>query len=410
MKNIKIVIGANFGDEGKGLMTDYFCHQFSKDDEVLNVRFNGGAQAGHTVITANDKRHVFSHIGAGSFNPNVITYLSPDFIVNPILLKKEMNTFYKEFGVKPTILIDSRCRITIPQDMMLNQIVERSRSNKHGSCGVGINETIKRCNNRKYSLDSFDLDLIGKDKELIQIAARKFIKKIRAEYLVDRLKELNVSSISVDEMRLLYDDDIVDRYLEDLEEILFLCYVVETKDILKYDNIVFEGAQGLLLSEDNRSYFPHLTPSATGSKYIINLLKELKISECDLEVCYVSRSYFTRHGAGRFETECPKNYINQDIIDTTNFENEFQGNFRYGFFDKDLFIFETSKDYHAIKLEFDGFAKLKKSFAITHLDETNNRIALSLLNRIMVKELFDETDFTNCYCANGPKYTNVLRI
>lgn len=49
-KQVKVVIGANFGDEGKGLMADYFCSKLSKNGSVLNIRFNGGAQAGHTVV------------------------------------------------------------------------------------------------------------------------------------------------------------------------------------------------------------------------------------------------------------------------------------------------------------------------------------------------------------------------
>ena len=54
-KQIKVVIGANFGDEGKGLMTDYFCNELSANGSVLNIRHNGGAQAGHTVVTPDGK-------------------------------------------------------------------------------------------------------------------------------------------------------------------------------------------------------------------------------------------------------------------------------------------------------------------------------------------------------------------
>ena len=62
---IKIVIGANFGDEGKGLMTDYFCSKLSESyDAVLNIRHNGGAQAGHNVVTQLGKHQIFSHFGA----------------------------------------------------------------------------------------------------------------------------------------------------------------------------------------------------------------------------------------------------------------------------------------------------------------------------------------------------------
>ena len=85
MKHAFAVIGANFGDEGKGLMTDYFCSQNKKS---LNIRFNGGAQAGHTVVTPDGKRHVFSHIGSGTFS-GADTYLSEFFTLNPIMFMKE---------------------------------------------------------------------------------------------------------------------------------------------------------------------------------------------------------------------------------------------------------------------------------------------------------------------------------
>ena len=75
----RVVIGSNFGDEGKGLTVDYLCHQGAG----VVVRFNGGAQAGHTVCL-DRLRHVFSHFGSGTLR-GVPTYLSQFFIVNPIM-------------------------------------------------------------------------------------------------------------------------------------------------------------------------------------------------------------------------------------------------------------------------------------------------------------------------------------
>ena len=60
------IIGAAFGDEGKGLMTDYLAS--NHDGKALVVRFNGGAQAAHTVQTPSGQRHVFKHLGSGSFS------------------------------------------------------------------------------------------------------------------------------------------------------------------------------------------------------------------------------------------------------------------------------------------------------------------------------------------------------
>ena len=68
MKNVKIVIGASFGDEGKGLMTDYFASEAAKRREnCLVICSNGGAQRGHTVTTPDGRRHVFHHFGSGVY-------------------------------------------------------------------------------------------------------------------------------------------------------------------------------------------------------------------------------------------------------------------------------------------------------------------------------------------------------
>src|SRR5580698_7114906 len=91
------VIGANFGDEGKGLITDFLCSQL---DDCLVVRFNGGAQAGHTVVTLRG-RHVFHHFGSGTFNDSP-TFLSRFFVVNPLLWEKE----HIELGAIPVLHID----------------------------------------------------------------------------------------------------------------------------------------------------------------------------------------------------------------------------------------------------------------------------------------------------------------
>ena len=88
MTNIKVVIGANFGDEGKGLITDYFCNQATSQDETcIVVMSNGGAQRGHTVVTPDGTRHVFKHFGSGTI-AGADTYCIDDFILNPMTFKK----------------------------------------------------------------------------------------------------------------------------------------------------------------------------------------------------------------------------------------------------------------------------------------------------------------------------------
>ena len=136
MKSAKVVIGANYGDEGKGMVTDWLCSRSSI--KPLVVRFNGGAQAGHTVITPEGQRHVFGHIGSGSFL-GCPTHLSRFFISNPILLLSELN----EFGRNIEISVDPESIVTTPYDMVINQIALLNEG-VNTSCGVGINETVTR--------------------------------------------------------------------------------------------------------------------------------------------------------------------------------------------------------------------------------------------------------------------------
>src|ERR1700721_2544919 len=102
MKKADIVIGSAFGDEGKGLITDYLCtHSTAK---TCVVRFNGGAQAGHTVEMPDGKRHIFSHFGSGSF-ARTPTYLSSYFVCNPIIFKRECKEL-APLNVSPTVFVD----------------------------------------------------------------------------------------------------------------------------------------------------------------------------------------------------------------------------------------------------------------------------------------------------------------
>ena len=140
--NINVVIGAGFGDEGKGLMTDYFASQAKNNyGSGLVVRFNGGSQAAHTVVTPEGKRHVFGHFGSGTL-VGLPTYLSSFFAVHPILFREELAKL-KVLGLTPKVYVDKECIVTTPFDMLINQIAETVRGeNRHGSVGFGVNETV----------------------------------------------------------------------------------------------------------------------------------------------------------------------------------------------------------------------------------------------------------------------------
>jgi len=137
MKKSFVVIGLGFGDEGKGLTTDYLCLHHP---DALVVRFSGGHNAGHTVALPDGQRHVFSSFGSGTFRGNA-SYWSSYCTLYPSALLVEYAAL-KKLNISPRLFLDARTMITTPYDLAYNQAVEMI--NKHGSCGVGVGPTIER--------------------------------------------------------------------------------------------------------------------------------------------------------------------------------------------------------------------------------------------------------------------------
>ena len=94
MKDIKVVIDSNWGDSGKGHIVDYLASKCGSDGLV--IRYNSGAQAGHTVVTPDGIRHVFSHFGSGTLI-NRPTYLSRFFVCHPYEFSKELKEQIRKF-------------------------------------------------------------------------------------------------------------------------------------------------------------------------------------------------------------------------------------------------------------------------------------------------------------------------
>ena len=365
MKDIKIVIGGNMGDEGKGLMTDYF----SQRKNGIVVCSNGGAQRGHTVVTPNGIRHVFHHFGSGTFN-GASTYLSEDFICNPIIFKQEYDELIN-LGCILEVYINKNCMITTPWDMMANQIIEESRGkDKHGSCGLGIFETIKR-----YQVGVTDVNFSIRDY---------YLEKFEKEKL----------SLSDKWEKLFFDDGIFHHFVDDLTFMNVHSVEMKTNDFLNdFDNIVFEAAQGLLLDQNNIDYFPHLTPSNTGIKNPQKIIENTTwTDEINVETCYVSRTYLTRHGAGKFPGECDKSLINPFMFDKTNVPNPHQDKLRYGMLDLKELYDRCVKDV--------GTFGNRKSIAITH----GNEYAVDMK---FLEDLFDGWDI---YYSDGEKREDIYKL
>lgn len=343
MNTAVVICGAGFGDEGKGLMTDYFA---SIIDNPIVVRFNGGAQAGHTVVTPDDKRHIFSHFSSGTFT-GAPTYLTKEFVVNPLLFKKEHEEFVNKFGITPLIIVDPSAEVSTPMDMMLNQSLEIIQ--KHGSCGVGFGETLERVKRGIH----FNVD----DLTTFNQAKRKY-DTIRDYFLSRAPKEADSGFIFVAKNDSLFEDflEAIEYFNEHTEE--------ASTHALKNKNLIFEGAQGLLLDQDY-GHFPYVTRSNTGMRNVTPIIKQLNNIK-SVTVNYITRAYTTRHGEGPLDKE---EAMPKWVQDNTNMFNKWQGSLRYAPLNYDLFKSITDKDFALYGNDNNGSYSVKRINTMTHIDQ-----------------------------------------
>ena len=327
--NVKVVTGANAGDEGKG-MTAYFLAKeaISRNEKVLSVLYNGGVQRGHTA-----NGQVVHCTGTGDLAGGT-TYYDERFVVDPIALWLT--------GTK--VYIHPNCRVVVPSDVLRNRAKEIARGlNKHGSCGMGIFECVKRNKYTRWKLCANDLQDYFSLYNKIEEMKKTFAPDI--------------------------DDDVynTDNFMRAADYVVRNCPMVELRDIVSgYDTLIFEGGQGLLLDQTNLGDFPHLTPSSVGSYHIHDTINNLGAESTD--IFYVSRSYMTRHGVGPMDAECKREDINPNIVDATNIRNDWQDELRFGYID-------TSKLYKRIKSDFSRYGNAKLNMVFTQLNYTDGHIA-----------------------------------
>ena len=326
------VIGANYGDEGKGLMTDYHVAPAGRDGIV--VRFNGGAQAGHTVTAPDGRRHVFSHFGSGTLAGSA-TYLSRHFVCHPALFLKEAAQLEAAGVALPPVFVDDRAPVSTLYDILLNQALERHRGQaRHGSCGMGFGETIERQLDPDFALTVADLRQ-GAGYLLHRLAA------IRDDYVPRRLADLGIASLDAQSDEWLSSDAALQSFVHAAMQFRRMTQPAQPAILADYARVVFEGAQGLLLDQD-RGAFPWVTRSHTGLRNALEVAHEAGIGALDLT--YVTRAYLTRHGAGPLANELPgKPY--PGIEDRTNVPNEFQGRLRFAHLDLDLLVQTIRTDF-----------------------------------------------------------------
>ncbi len=252
-----VVIGAQWGDEGKGKIVDFLA-----DRADIVVRFSGGANAGHTIVNR-DKTYKLHLIPSGVVYPNKTVVLGTGMVVDPEALFDELNTIEKQgISWKNRVFISDRAHIVMPKNKLLDIENDKNRKNPIGTTGRGIGTTysLKALRDGIRICDILDEDFFNN----MENSDREFVLKYR-----DRLKKMTIDISSF-------------QYKN------------------KNKNILFEGAQGILLDLDIGTY-PYVS---SGVSAAAGASVGGGIGPRDIDtVLGVFKAYTTRVGNGPFPSE-----------------------------------------------------------------------------------------------------------
>ncbi|BAQ15217.1 adenylosuccinate synthetase [Clostridium botulinum B2 128] len=278
-----IVLGAQWGDEGKGKMTDYLA-----ENADVVVRFQGGNNAGHTVVVG-EKEYKLHLIPSGILYNDKLNVIGNGVVLDPKALFEEIN-YLESLGVEITpdrLIISDRAHVIMPYHRILDGIKERARGNKDiGTTGKGIGPS--------YT-----------DK--MERSGIRVCDLIHKEVFEENLKEtLEVKNKIITEIfggEALDYNEIYNEYLgyaEKLRPFVKDISVIVNKKIKDGKEVLFEGAQGTLLDIDYGTY-PYVTSSSTiaGGVCIGAGVGPTAITNA----VGIAKAYTTRVGKGPFPTE-----------------------------------------------------------------------------------------------------------
>lgn len=330
-QQVAVVADLGFGDAGKGLLTDYLVRALGA---TLVVRYNGGAQAGHTVVAPDGRTHVFSQFGAGTFVPGVRTFLSRHVVVHPTALLREAAVLSKK-GVDDPLTrlgMSENALVITPFHQALGRLRELVRCDRrHGSCGVGVGETVRQAlAEPSMTVRAGDLG----DRRRLEAKASAIRSTLGP--LARRLAlSLRGRSGADTEAELFGSDDVLDAWVEETAAVSSAAAILPDRELGGWMSragvAVFEGAQGVLLDE-----WCGFHPFTTWSRCTFDNAEEL-LSEyapdSERERIGVLRSHAVRHGPGPLPTETAGL---AGFVEDVSRAGPWQGRVRYGWFDSVL--------------------------------------------------------------------------
>jgi adenylosuccinate synthase len=275
------IIGAQWGDEGKGKLTDVLAEKCD-----LVVRYQGGHNAGHT-IWVNGKKTVLHVIPSGVLHPHCLSVIGHGVVLEPENFLNELTRIKTITNIGPDNLkISSSATVITSFHRLLDAARESQGTEKIGTTGKGIGPAYEdKVSRRGIKVK----DLLDKDTLVRRLSSGYAEKAI----LFKHLYQIEVPSIE-DEVERLY------RFGESLKDYITDTFSLIDESIKAGKKILFEGAQGILLDIDYGTY-PYVTSSSTAAA---GILTGAGIpGQYVGEVIGVAKSYTTRVGEGPFPTE-----------------------------------------------------------------------------------------------------------
>lgn len=346
--------GMQFGDEGKGTFIDYLAHEKQVD---AIIRYNGGSQSSHTVITKEGTLHKFSQLGSGMFLDKCHTYITENMVVNLDNLMVELEFFSKATGVPiPKLIrrmhIHENCFVVTPYHKLLNHLRELSKGkNRRGSVGTGVSEV-------RYLLQEQEKNPLFPYERPLGLQVKDIYQKYTNNSIIGRLEALqayveefyhqnqsaiwrNMPKEMMENMKkeieyLLYPKaffKIASDYVRNLKHApkefnLSSCIYTTYEQSFRKEcvNTIWEGSQGLLIDgkygiKPNTTFLDTTNHFALSIAYLYDNVKKVGIA----------KAFTSRHGLGVFPTETEE--VSSRVLDENQSEAFWNGKIRFGWLD-----------------------------------------------------------------------------
>lgn len=291
---VKMIVGLQYGDEGKGRAV----HYEAKDASIV-IRATGGSNAGHTVV-ANGKKYAMHLLPSAIIRPEVLSIIGPGVVADLKILVEEIQQM-REAGVKverDNFVVSERTHITFPHHKQLDRLYEMLKTEKVGTTGRGVGTTYeekaRRTNLRMHDLFLEPSELkskIAENLKVYNVLVAEANKQIEQGIYVEEKFPL----ITVEE-----EYDYCMQYKEIVKDFIADIHPILDEAIEKDELIIIEGAQSFWLDNDHGDYpmttssNPNASGTASGAGIGPTLVNE---------VIGVIKAYTSRVGNGPFVTE-----------------------------------------------------------------------------------------------------------